>query len=562
MNKAKHIHLRIVETTDVHGAIFPFDLMQQDRRQGSLAQVHAFVKKERGNPNQEVILLENGDILQGTPVVYYANFEDKRDTHFVAQVLNYMHYDAATVGNHDIETGHAVYDVFRKDLNCELLAANAMKNESDEPYFTPYKIIEKQGVKIAVLGLITPAIPNWLPPNIYSGMHFVDMIESARYWQKVIREKENPDVLIGLFHSGVDASYGGGDPKLTLNENAVQLVAEQVPGFDVIFAGHDHQVANFNVLNNKGDSTLIIDPGAHAMSVGIADISLNWDDTQQKYIKKVEGTIQSMEEVVPDSNFKYKFNPMLVKVDKYVKKPIARLKTRLTSSQALYGPSSFLSLIHQAQLEIADADISFAAAFSLNTQLDTGMLYVRDMFKLYRYENFLYKIEMTGAEIQDYLEFAYALRLNNSSDINTPLFNYKKDENGNFILDNRGRRRFENAFYNFDAAAGIIYEVNTEKEVGERVHILSMKNGEAFDENKKYSVVMNSYRANGGGKIMSQGAHLDTDAMMKRLLWASDVDFRLLFMRWLESKRNIKVQIIEDWKITPKSRVNQSDREI
>jgi len=182
MNKPEELHIRFIETTDVHGAIFPQDLVNQRRRDGSLAQVYAFVKHERENPHREVVLLDNGDILQGTPVVYYYNYEDTAGPHLLAKVMNYMGYDAGSAGNHDIEAGHPVYDAFGKDLNFDWLAANAVRDDNGKPYFKPYKIIERQGVKIAVLGLITPAIPQWLPPKIWSGMHFDDMVESARYW--------------------------------------------------------------------------------------------------------------------------------------------------------------------------------------------------------------------------------------------------------------------------------------------------------------------------------------------------------------------------------------------
>ncbi len=100
-----------------------------------------------------------------------------------------------------------------------------------------------------MLGLITPAIPNWLPEHIWEGMVFEDMIESAKKWVAIIREKENPDLLIGLFHSGVEYTYGNVTADSYKNENASQLVAEKVPGFDVVFVGHDHASWNFNVEN-------------------------------------------------------------------------------------------------------------------------------------------------------------------------------------------------------------------------------------------------------------------------------------------------------------------------
>ena len=208
---AQTVNIKIIETSDVHGAILPYDLINDTTTTSSLAQVHSYVITERYRPGQELILLDNGDILQGDPLVYFYNYEDTTDTHIHAEAMNFMSYDAATIGNHDIETGHRVYDKFRKEINFPWLAANAINKKTGEPYFEPYTIIERKGIRIAVLGLITPSIPNWLPEILWDGLVFEDMIETAEKWVPIIKEKENPDLLIGLFHSGVDYDYNDED---------------------------------------------------------------------------------------------------------------------------------------------------------------------------------------------------------------------------------------------------------------------------------------------------------------------------------------------------------------
>ncbi|KAB2844784.1 MAG: bifunctional metallophosphatase/5'-nucleotidase, partial [Melioribacteraceae bacterium] len=205
---AQNVNLKIIETSDLHGAIYPFDFINNKPAKASMAQVYTYVKQERANAEQEVILLDAGDLLQGQPPVYYYNFEETNVPHLMAEVMNFMKYDAGAVGNHDIETGHDVFDRFKKDLNFPWLAANATNTKTNEPYFQPYVVIEKNEIKIAVLGLITPGIPMWLPEKIWSGIEWEDMIESARHWVNIINEKEKPDLLIGLFHSGVDYTYG------------------------------------------------------------------------------------------------------------------------------------------------------------------------------------------------------------------------------------------------------------------------------------------------------------------------------------------------------------------
>lgn len=167
---AQTVNIKIIETSDVHGAIYPYNFNSNKPSKNSLAQVYTYLEKERTNNNQSVFLVDNGDILQGDPSVYYYNFEKTDTIHLLADVMNYMKYDVGTVGNHDIETGHPVYDKFKNELNFPWLAANARNTETNEPYFQPYHILyasitndADRKIKIAVLGLITPGIPNWLP---------------------------------------------------------------------------------------------------------------------------------------------------------------------------------------------------------------------------------------------------------------------------------------------------------------------------------------------------------------------------------------------------------------
>ncbi len=264
--------LRIAVTTDVHGMIYPYDFISRSASDNSLAHIHSYVSEQREKQDTFFILLDNGDFLQGQPTVYYYNFIDTLQEHLSASVMNYMKYDAGTVGNHDIETGPMVYDRVASTFHFPWLAANAVNTTTEAPYFEPYTVLKAGGKKIAILGLITPGIPEWLPKNLWPDMEFRDMVETAKLWVPRILKKEKPDLLVGLFHSGTDASYGG-NPDAYLNENAVMLVAEQVPGFDLIFAGHDHRVSSQSVINIAGDTVLIIDPGSHGRFAGEATIT-------------------------------------------------------------------------------------------------------------------------------------------------------------------------------------------------------------------------------------------------------------------------------------------------
>jgi len=154
--------LKIAVTTDVHGAYFPKDWYTGKPISGSLSQVYAWAQKERAIPRQTLVLLDNGDLIQGDPASYYSNFMAVSTPNIAARILNFMGYEAGTVGNHDLETGHPVYDKLSGEFKFPWLAANAVHTGSGKPWFKPYTILTHQGIRIAILGLTTPKVPDWL----------------------------------------------------------------------------------------------------------------------------------------------------------------------------------------------------------------------------------------------------------------------------------------------------------------------------------------------------------------------------------------------------------------
>ncbi len=545
------IHLKIIETSDIHGCVFPQDLVNQRNRKGSLAQVQTYLKQERAKKDQTVLFLDNGDILQGTPFVYYYNFVDTNQVHQLAAVMNTMKYDVGTVGNHDIEPGHAVYDKFRKEINFPWMAANAVSDATGKPYFKPYVILHKAGLKIAVLGMITPSIPNWLPEKIWSGMHFNDMVKTARYWVQYINQHERPDVMIGLFHSGTNKNYGFHDANEPV-EDASRLVAKEVPGFDVVFAGHDHRRDNERVINPDGKEVLVLDPAAHAEFVAQADVDLKYNAQTHSYDKNITGHLISMAPYAPDKDFMKQFLPDFVQVKKFVDRKIGVFTNGIDARKALFGPSAFVDIIHQLQLEKTDADVSLVSLLSLKAQIAKGDVYMRDLFKLYRYENYLYTLSMTGKEIKNALEYSYGLWYNTMTAKTDHLLAFRQDKNGNMVTSSfSGKPALKNAYYNFVSAAGIKYVVDVSKPAGKRIQILSMADGKPFEMNKTYRVAINSYQGNGGGGTLTQGAGIPKSDLSKRLLSSSDKDIRFLMMKWIEEKGKVNPVSLNSWKVIP-----------
>ncbi len=549
---AQTVKIKIIQTTDEHGAIFPYDFTDQKEINNSLAQVYSYIKQEREKKDQEVVLLSGGDILQGTPAVYYYNFEKTDTSHLYADVMNYMQYDAGVVGNHDIETGHSVYDRFNKLINFPWLAANAVYKTSGEPYFKPYTIIEREGIKIAVLGLITPHIPNWLPEKIWAGIEWEDMIESAKKWIKIINEKEKPNLMVGLFHSGVDYTYGNQNIETFKNENASKLIAQQVPGFDIIFVGHDHHGWNFKEKNSLGKEVQILGATSSARDVSIANCTFTFDNNTKRWEKEIMEEVIESKNYSPDNEFMKKFSLQFDEVKKYVSRPIGYFEEPLSARESIFGNSAFTDFINTIQLELTGADISFTAPLSMNARIEKGEILVGEMFKLYRYENLLYTMELSGKEIKNYLEFSYSLWFNQMKSPDDHLLNFDLDEAGNLKFDKRNNApTLKNQYYNFDAAMGINYLVDVSKLVGEKVKILSMQNGSTFDENKIYKVAVNSYRGNGGGNHLIVGAGIPKKELSKRIITSTEKDFRYYMMKWIEKNKTVNPNAAGNWKVVP-----------
>ena len=340
--------LTIYCTTDVHGSLFDFDLKQNRPTLYSLAGVAGYLSEERKAGDREYILLDGGDILQGQPSNYYFNYIDTLQTNITAQVLNDLGYDAAAVGNHDIEAGHPVYDKVAGEFHFPWLAANAIDTRTGAPYFKPYTVLHRKGLKIAVLGMITPGIPKWLPQHLWDGIEFEDMIGTARKWVPLIQEKEHPDLLIGLFHAGYNYNYAGENKETPRNENATMLVARQVEGFDIIVSGHDHQEKVEEITNDAGHKVLIVDARSHARALGKITVSLTRHAGH--YDKTYTAELIDPAKAPRDTAYLRKFTPALNQVKAYIDTPIGEFTETLSGREGLFGPSAFTDFIHNAQL--------------------------------------------------------------------------------------------------------------------------------------------------------------------------------------------------------------------
>ena len=549
----KTIKLKVIETSDVHGHFFPYDFMEKRPLKGTLARVNTYVKKQREQYGQRLLLIDNGDILQGQPCVYWSNYVMPQDENLSAAVVNYMQYDAETVGNHDIEPGHKIYDKWIREVRCPVLGANIIQKEQPDAgklggrptqvygELQPYSVHYVEGVKIVIIGMVTPAIPNWLTESTWKGIEFEEMVSCAKKWVKYVKETERPDLIFGLFHSGKE----GGIITDDYEEDATAAVAREVPEFDIIFFGHDHQVHNEWIKNVSGKETLILDPSCYARNVAEAEIELTYRNGH--LVKKdIKGDIVDMRNEEIDQQMVAHFQPQIDQIKTYIDRKIGSFERPVYARDCFFGNSAFIDLVHNLQLEISKADISITAPLSFNTVIKAGDITQADMFKLYRFENLMYILRMTGEEIRKHLEFSYdmwgntmtspddhALRLNEAS---------KEDTQ---------RTGFQYYTFNFDSACGIDYEVDLTKPDGQKVRILQMSNGQPFDEKKWYKVVMNSYRANGGGELLTRGAGIPKDSLGSRVLFCTDMDQRYYLTQEIERLGTVNPKPNNNWRFVP-----------
>ena len=551
-NKVETRKVNIIFTSDIHGNYFPYDFRHDRWGKGSLQRVHGFVAQQVRKLSGSTVLIDGGDILQGEPTAYYFNFVDRSTKHKASDMCNFIGYDVGVIGNHDIECGHELFDSYVDGCNFPILGANAVSLESGQPYFEPYTILVRSGVKIAVIGFTSPAVPHWIPHRVWSDLRFDDIKKSAEYWISYVREHEHPDFIIGLFHSGMDEGIVTDDYR----ENAVRETITSVEGFDLVLYGHDHSSNMEELENPLGKSVLCVNPGSFAHSVAEVRIKFTMDEmghvvkhdmtSQLYYIGKLHNA-HCME-------FKRHFKNEFLAVKKFASKKIGRFMKGVDVSDAYFGSSAYIDFIHQLQLEVSGADISFVAPFFFNASIDAGDVRISDVFNLYRFEDKLYTLELTGKEIEQYLEMSYATWTNQMHGPQDPLLLLSPMKN------NPEKMGFKNFLFNFDSAAGICYDVDVSHPAGSKISIRSMSDGSSFSYEKTYKVAMTAYRANGGGELLTKGVGLSKEEIDSRTLCYSKHDIRHYMIEYISRMKNVTPQKMGHWRFVPVDWVEAAEK--
>lgn len=534
---------RILTTNDVHGRYFD-SLYVTDGTINALTNVSWYADSIRTSAGEEnVILLDAGDCLQGDNAAYYFNYTDTVSKHIFARMVEYMGYDAIAVGNHDIETGHKVYDRMVETMEVPFLAANALRTDDGRPYFQEYVTLKRHGIRITVIGFTNPNIKSWLSPLLWEGMTFESLLPMVQQVVDRVREEEESDVVVVLTHSGT----GEGDGS-QLESQGLDLF-KSLRGVDFIVCAHDHRP-----VVHKNDSICLINAGSHCRNLGSATVTVRVEDGKV-VSKTLDAGLIPLDKMKVDVKMREMFRNDYEAVKAFTLKEVGELKTHLRTRDAYKGMSDYLNLLHTLSLGCTPAQISFAAPLTFNGSVNAGTLVYNDLFTIYPFENQLFVVKMTGKEIKDYLEYSYDMWINTIDSADDRLLKIVNDPD-----PRTGQKQwsFINRSYNFDSAGGLVYNVDVTRSAGERITILSLADGSPFEESAEYNVAMTSYRASGGGGIMRNGAGIDTDRISDRVVEYYPEIREILYDYLIKNGEIDPVKIgdrkvIGEWKFVPES---------
>ena len=536
--------LQIITTNDVHGSWFDSLYVGKKVRPSLFAVNHYVDSIRKAEGKENVLFLDAGDCLQGDNAAYYYNYVDTLSPHLFPRIAAYMQYDAITVGNHDIETGHRVYDRVKRELEINkipFLAGNAIRNDNGRPYFPVYKIFHRAGLKIAVLGFTNPNIKAWLSESLWSGMTFKSLIPLVQQDVDKIISKEKPNVVIVSIHSGT----GKGDG--SMYENQGLDLFNTLKGVDFLICSHDHAA-----ITKANENICLVNSGSHAKNIGIGTLKIK---VQKGKIvsKNLDAGLLPVSATMADSVMRNHFKNDYEAVKHFTRQEVGTLQSDLLTRDSYKGMCNYMNLLHTISLSCSPAQISFSAPLTYNDKITAGTLIYNDLFKIYPYENQIFVIRMSGSEIKNYLEYSYDKWINT---ISSPDEHLLKIVNKGDMRFNQNRWSFINRPYNFDSAGGINYTVDITKSFGSRINIISMADGAGFDTTENYFVAMTSYRANGGGELLSKGAGINTDYIENRII-GKFPEFRNLLYNYIKDMKTIDPIVIGDkkrigqWKFIP-----------
>jgi 2',3'-cyclic-nucleotide 2'-phosphodiesterase/3'-nucleotidase len=534
--QAAEVRVALLATTDLHGNIYPVDYFSDRPAARGLAKVASLIAGTRAE-NPHALLIDCGDTIQGSPLEYvyqtyvrtgglplglkWSGTPPAGDPMML--VMNHLGYDAMVLGNHEFNYGLRNLEKARSDARFPWISANT--RAAGKP-FPPYIVKSVGGVKIAVIGITTPAVPTWEKPENYAGYRFEDGVVAARRAVVDLKARERPDATVLAVHAGLDRNLATAErqPTAAPGENMVYDLATQVPGIDAIVFGHTHSELESHRIGN----VLLVQPKNWGMSLARLDFVFNGQPGAWKLTGKTSRLLKVAPETPAHVDVLRIAKPYHDAAQRYLDTPVARADAALTGALGRVTDTALIDAIHEVQMRYAKADVSFTAMFNPRVRVPKGPVTVRQIAALYLYDNELYAMEGTGGMVKDALENAarYFLSCAGGTCSKGPLLNPR-------VIG-----------FNYDMAQGVTYEVDLTRPEGDRVRNLRYR-GEPLSSERKLRIAINNYRAAG-----SAGYSMFRDA---KILWQSGEDMRDLMIRHYTETKRLPVAADGNWRIVPET---------
>lgn len=473
--------IQILATSDLHGKFYPYDYaVNEESRSGSLVQIASAVKKYR---TKDTVIIDVGDTIQDN----YSELFFKEKIHPMMLAMNEIGYDIWALGNHEFNFGVDNLKNIMKQSKAAVLMGNVY-NPDGSRMAEGYTIIEKDGVKIGIIGMVTPNIVKWDSVNL-KGYKVTDPVEETKKIVKDIRNKV--DILIAAEHMGEENEYD-------VANSGVNDLAEACPELDLIIAAHEHKLVEEAYVNG----VLIVENKNSAATMSKINIILEKENGKYKISDRKAESIK-ISEYEPDKDLAEKLAPYNKKAQDEANIIIGELiggnlvpENEIAEiPQAQIQATSLIDFINEVQMYYTGADVSAAALFNVDADLKAGKIKKSDTALIYKYGNTLYKMEMTGKQLKKYMEWSTAY--------------YNKYNKGDLTISfNENIRGF-----NYDMFSGVDYKIDISKEAGQRIKDLKWSNtGKEIKDDDIFIIAVNNYRANTHlltyGEIFEEGEEL------------------------------------------------------
>lgn len=472
--------ITILQTSDLHGMVNPYDYASNKENKTSMAHAAAIIKAER-EADPDLLLLDTGDTTQAN---YIQSFLDETP-HPMIEAMNYLKYDAWTLGNHEFNFDFKYTTKEIGEFQGATLGGNFYKADGTR-WIDAYHIFEVDGVKVAVFGVDAPHIPQWekSDPGHYDNMKITNPDEETG---KILDELEGKaDVIIGSIHYGLDGEYGVAGCR--------EIAETYGDRMDALFIGHAHA---------KVDETIggipVLEPGSNGEFVSKVTLTLKADGDGWA-VDKAEGELLECAAVTPDPDFLAEFKDLHEKSLELASREVGTVgKTFIENLEVLPGiPTAIVEddavtdLVNKVQMERAGADVSLAALFDATSNLQAGPFLHRDSVKIYKYDNTLYGVKVTGKQMKAIMEARGG-----------SFFNQYQPGDVTISFDSNIR------MYNYDMFAGLDYEIDISKPVGSRIQNVVYK-GHPLKDDETMILALNNYRYGG---LVSAGLINEADVV-------------------------------------------------